>query len=403
MAVFAYRAWDHARTRVQGTVIADTPREARDQLRNRGLEIEQIAPTRSEPEGSARHFLLRPGSHGHRVTGFLRELSTLLAVGIPLLEALDTCLKGETHSRFRTVLQHLRDRIASGGSLADALRDHPRCFDALALHLVEVGQNAGTLESALANLATYREQTQQLQGRVMTALMYPLIVLGIGVLVCVFLMTFVVPSLLEALVASGRPLPWITRVVQQASQVLIYGWPWLLGGMLGLAVGFRGFLSHPRSRLLWDRKLLQVPLLGPLLIKQSVSRLAMVMGTLLQNGVPFVQAMKIARGSLRNLWLGKALDRCIEAVGAGRDLGPALEEAKVFPPTVVQIFSIGQQSGQLPRMLERLAIDYDKQVQTFSQRLATLLEPVLILLLAILVGMIAFATILPILEAGHVL
>jgi general secretion pathway protein F len=205
------------------------------------------------------------------------------------------------------------------------------------------------------------------------------------------------------LLEAGRPLPLSTRIVKGGSDLLLAWW-WLLllsAGGLGLAVTM--LLRTERGSMFWHRLQLRIPIVGELIRKQAIVRIAIVTATLLRSGIVFVKAIQIAQRSCRNKVLKDALHRCEQAVSSGRDIAVALEATGAFPPMVVQIFATGQQSGRLEEMLERLAKDYDQQVALASQRLAAVLEPLLILFLVLVVGLIAFATVLPILEAGNVL
>ncbi len=401
MAVFMYKALDTGRLAVSGTVAADTPRQARDMLRARGLTIQKIVRQKA-----AMNFKWWPGSvsrrHTAQVVSFVRELSTLLGVGIPMLEAIDTIAK-QHHGGFQSVLLIIRDRVAAGLSLAQAMAEHPMIFDELCVSITEVGQSAGTLETALERLAQFKERSMQLKNRVGTALMYPCMVLLTGVAVSIFLMTFVVPNLLDVLAETGRPLPLATRAVKAVSDTLL-GWWWLLGfAAIGLVSTFGLATRSPSGRWFFDRLILRVPIVGDIARKQAIVRIALVVSTLMRSGIVFVKAIQIAQNTTRNLVLRHALKCCEQAVYAGRDIAEALKDTGVFPPLVVQLFAAGQRSGRLEEMLDRLVIDYDQQVATASGRLASILEPALILVLAVIVGFIAFATFMPILEAGDVL
>lgn len=401
MGVFAYKAVDERCRPVAGTISADTPRQARDQLRARGLRASDMVP-QDLPQRSLLGALSLPGRSRAKVTTMIRELATLLGVGIPLLESLDTICR-QHQGRFRTSLLLLRDRISAGAALAEAMADQPQLFDPLCVHMVEVGENAGTLDQVLAQLADFKERWLELKDRVLNALLYPIVVLLVSVGVTIFLMTAVVPMLLRNLLEAGRPLPWPTQVLKALSDVLLgYGW-WLLlvAGVTAIACSW-GLQTAPGRRWTY-RVLLRLPLAGTMARKQTLARISLVIATLLRSGITFLKAVEIAGGATRNLIFREALAQIVVDVGAGREIGPALERTKVFPPLVVRIFSVGQQTGQLEDMLERLAVDYDRQVSVAASRLASALEPVLILFLAVIVGFILFATVLPILEAGNVL
>ena len=403
MAVFAYQAFDAARggslaARLKGTLAAETPRQARDLLRDRGLTVEHLAQVQST---KVRRSSGRRRDSG-KVTPFARELSTLLGVGTPLTEAMDI-LAAQYSGSFRATLLLVREQVAAGSSLAVAMANQPSVFDALCLNLVEVGEDTGTLDIALERLACFRERREQLHGKLSTALLYPCMVLVTAVAVSVFLMTYVVPNILQPLLDQGRPLPLPTRIVKTASDFLV-DWGWLAAlVVLAIICVWIGLLRTQQGRHTWDSFVLRVPLVGSLVCKAAVVRIAVVVETLLQSGVMFVRAIEIARKSTRNVALQRALFECESAVSAGGDISQALMASAAFPPLVVQVFSVGQQSGRLEEMLHRLAKDYDDQVAAASQRLSAVLEPILILMLAAIVATIALATMLPILEAGDVL
>ena len=405
MAVYSYKAFQ-AGAPVNGTVAADSPRAARDALRDRGLTIQSVAAQRAEGQTTTGLSLRLPAlstrTQAARVAAFTRELSTLLAVGIPLLEALDTLIR-QHRGPFADALLRLRDRVAGGISLADAMAEQPGLFDELATSMVRVGESAGTLELVLEQLADFKERVAALRNRITTALIYPAIVGLMAVAVSIFLMTFVVPQLLAGLLEAGRPLPFATRVVKGMSDALLQWW-WLL--LVVVAAGAAGAvlaLRTPGGRLRWHRLQLRIPLLGDLTRKQAITRVSVVMASLLRSGIVFDAAVRIAARATPNLVLRDALLRVEQAVTGGREISLAIEQTGAFPPLVVQVFSVGQDSGRLEEMLDRLAKDYDAQVALAAGRFTAVLEPILILILVFVVGFIAFATVLPILEAGNVL
>ena len=214
-------------------------------------------------------------------------------------------------------------------------------------------------------------------------------------------MTFVVPKILEPLMDQGLPLPWPTRIVKGASDFLLVWWWALLIGAGCVAIGFTAMIRSRAGRRRWHQFLLRIPLLGELMRKQAIVHICVVLATLLRSGIVFVRALQIAQRTTGNLVLRDALRRCELAVLAGGDIGDALEQTAAVPPLVVQIFSLGQQSGRMEEMLDRLAGDYEKQVASAAQRFTAVLEPLLIVVLALFVLFIVMATVLPILEAGN--
>ena len=283
------------------------------------------------------------------------------------------------------------------------MRERPAYFDELCTSIVRVGENTGTLETALAKLAAFREKALRLESRVTTALIYPGIVCTVGLVVMLFLMTYVIPNVLGTLKESGKPLPAVTQVVKGASDFLLGYWWAILAGAVAAAAGLRALAARPRIRFFLHRLLLRLPLVGDLVAKENTSRMAIVMAALLRSGVLFDEAVRITRQTLRSEVFRRALTEYEQAVVAGRDIARPLEASGVFSPLVVQMLAVGQQSGELENLLEELAESYDQQVATAAQRLTAALEPLLIVVLAVMVGAVALATLLPILEASNVL
>jgi general secretion pathway protein F len=403
--VYSYIALEDDRSPRNGTIVADTPRLARDALRARGLRVRRVVSQagRGSSDSNARGVdgWRTSRRHAPRTLSFIRELSTLLAVGTPMLEAIDIIAK-QHDGRFHATLLMLRDRIASGAGLADAMRDHPDVFDEFCVNITEVGESSGNLENVLERLADFRERAQALKDRVTAALIYPCIVLVMALAVSIFLMTLVVPKLLAGLIEARRQIPLVTRIVKACSDFLVNDWWLILAIAVAVFLAITAVLRSRAGRLRWHRLQLRIPIVGEMIRKQAMLRVAIVISTLMRSGIVFVRALQIAQRATSQLVIRNALSRCEAAVNGGREISQALADTGAFPPLVVQIFAVGQQSGRLEEMLERLAADYDRQLTAMSQRLTAVLEPILILFLVILVGFIAFATVLPMLEAANV-
>lgn len=401
MPVYHYRVQDVRSRSASGTIAAESPRHARDELRARGYAVEELRPHAGSGFVPWQWLVRRRGTRG-QLASLLRELSTLLAVGVGIVDALETLLR-QHRGPVQTTLALLRDRVAGGARLAEAMRDEPHVFHELAVRMVEVGENTGNLEEVLEQLAGFLEDSNQLRDRVIGALLYPALVFCTAVAVSLFLMTVVVPMLLSGLLEAGRQLPWPTVVLKAMSDLLVrYG---LILGALTLALGATLIvIAHTsRGRRYWHAGLLRIPLVGSMARRQTIARLAGTMATLLRSGVEYLPAAEIAARSANNVIFRQALLDANERISAGQDIGAALEHTGVFPPLVIHVFAVGQASGRLEDMLDRLAADYTRQVKNLSERLASVLEPALILVLAVFVGFILFATLLPILEAGNVL
>lgn len=401
MTIYSFKAIDVDASALSGTIVADTPRGARDQLRGRGLTVTQVAEVRA---GSGSSFWSRRRGRAVRreVVSFIRELATLLRAGIPLHSALQT-LAAQHRRGFRTVVQQLADQVAQGTSLADAMDRQGGVFDEMCVSVVRVGETTGSLDAALRRLADFKEKALRLQSRVTTALLYPAVVCTVGVAVAVFLMTYVVPNLLATLTEAGKDLPAVTRLVKAASDLLVDWWWLLVAAAAGVGLLVHLVLRTEWGHRLFDRLVLKVPVLGDLVRKETTSRMAVVMAALLRSGLVFVEAIRITRRTMRNRVFRRAMDEYEAAVRAGRDVAGPLAATGVFSPMVVQMLAVGQHSGELEEMLEQLAEAYDQEVTIAAQRLTALLEPLLVVLLAVMIGLVAFATVLPILEMSDVM
>ena len=400
MPVYTYKATDSRGVASDGTLSANSAYEARTDLRDRGLRV--LSMNEQKTARSTLSLRETPGRYSARFVGVMSELATLLGTGIPLLEA----MKSVAHQQPRLVhvaLMQLRDRVSSGVSLTEAMQEQPEMFDPLCIRMTEVGESSGTLDRTLRHWSEYKERSLQFRDRVTTALTYPAFVAVTGVLVTIFMMTFVLPMLLESLLDSGKPIPLPTRIAKFGSDLLVGYGRELAVGLLLLVTGVFFLLRTERGRWFWHALLLKLPLFGILTRKQAVSRIAFLVATLTKSGIPFLQALELTAKSSENRLIRKALLDAADAVRSGHDIAPAMQETNTFPMSVIQVFSVGQESGRLDEMLDRLSQDYDRQVSKTTERLTTILEPVLILMLAVFVGLILFATILPILEAGNVL
>ncbi len=402
MPVFQYKALDPDQRVLNGVIDSDSPGQARQELRGQGLRVTEMMAAQADRKFSfsLKHIFQR--SHNHWVTGFTSELATLLSVGVPLLESLTTLI-AQNKGPQESIVLHLKDDVSSGVPLAQAMARQPKVFDALCVKMVEVGENTGKLDDILRQLSEFKRRSLEFKDRVLSAMLYPMVILSVSLCVSVFLMTVVVPMLLENLEDTGKSLPMATRLLKAASDVLTANGWWLL---LLVLVGIAGAVTALRTdsgKRFRDKALLKIPVIGTMSRKQELARVALVIATLMKSGIEFVKAIDIAIGTTKNVLLVEALRDCSDQVEAGKDIGVALQKWSYFPPLVSQVFTVGQKSGRLEEMLFRLSKDYDSQVEAISGRLSTIIEPVLILVLSAFVGFIMFATLMPILEAGNVL
>jgi len=399
MPVFHYSGVNSARSPVKGTIAADSPRQARDDLRGQGVLVQSLHEFGAASSAQWLPSLADRRARAQWTTGS-HELSMLLRAGIPLLESLDT-LAAQHRGAFRNAIVKVRDRVASGSSLATAMAESATVFDVASIRLIEVGENAGTLEEVLEQLADYKQRMSQLGDKVVTALLYPAFLVVFGVLAAVFLMTWVLPPLLENLEETVDVLPWPTRVAKGMSELLVGYGLWILIGC-GIAAAIVVSILRGKAGKTWlDGLLLRLPIVGPMIVKQNVSRIAMIIGLLSRSGLTLPSAVELAASSTNNTVLRDALELACDEMASGKELAESLDRSGLFPPLAVRVFSVGRDTGKLDDMLTRLSDDYNQQLGVSSARLTALIEPVLILVLAVFVGFLLLATILPILQAGN--
>ncbi|EMI25183.1 type II secretion system F family protein [Rhodopirellula europaea] len=399
MGTFAYRAIDSRGAKRRGTITAASGRHAREQLRDQGLRIESVEERAAKTVAIGRSNTLR---YQNQLTAAIRELATLLQAGVPLLDAIDSVVT-QSNRGFHEAMLAVRDQVSSGSSLADAMGRERGIFDEMTIGMIRVGEHAGNLDEVCEQVAAFRERSGELKDRVLTALLYPAIVMTVSVGVTIFLMTVVVPMLLQNLTEIGRPLPLPTLVLKYLSDVLLEHGHWLGFGLFCLSVAIFLAAKSERGQKMIDRLSFSTPVLGSLIQKQALSRMSLVVSSLLRSGVELVDALEIAQKSTTNGLLQSALIEMQGDLRAGKDLRDSTSRQSFFTHSMAQVFSLGQQSGQLDSMLLRLGTEYDRQAGRLATRVTTIIEPVLILVLSVVVGFILFATVLPILEAGNVL
>jgi type II secretory pathway component PulF len=420
MPVYEFRTQSPQGKPTLSRIAAESPRQARDLLRAQGISFDQIRLSSSESIHSAKAGKLDEAKstqwltwstiaawiQGNRaqssVTWFIREFATLLRVGTPIMDAFDMVIP-QSSRRFQGILLEVRERVKSGTSLADALRPYRFVFEPVLIEMIQVGERSGSLPSVLSQVAEFRERKSKLKNRVLSSLLYPSLLLCLSVAVSVFLMTVVVPTLLQSLQEMQKELPLPTLILKGMSDFLIqYGWIVLLG-IIGILVVVGSILRTDIGALWKDRTMLRLPLIGGLIIKQNCSRLCLTVSTLLASGVELVRSLEIAESTLGNRILKQIVSAARHQITQGADISKAIGNNPYIPVGLIQVFHLGQNTGEMDILLREIASEYDSQVNAIADRIATLLEPILIIILSLIVGFILFATLLPILETGNAL
>lgn len=391
MPEFTYAALDRAGRKLTGTLAAKSRQDALRQL-----DAQRLQPISVQQAGSvATQALARAESSGvvklsrAEIVLFTEELAALLEAGLQLEPALQIMEKRQAGSRIRAVAGTLRNMVREGASLSASLKYASPSFSPLYTAMVTAGEASGALTEILQKLAAYLRSVHQLQSKATEALIYPSFLLGAGILLVALFMTVLLPQLRALLETSGRSLPWTTQVLVSLGEGMAAFWCLIL---ITLAVGSYAFyrlIETPRGRDWWDQTKLRVPLIGPLLLANFVAQFSHTLATLTQNGVPLVQALELMQNIARNTVLQKALRKVTQEVSEGGALSKSLLRTGQFPGLFLDMIAVGEQTGDLPASLHRVALRYEAEVEARIRKVIALIQPAIIVALAVFVLLIS--------------
>ena len=419
MAKFDYVALDSRGQETRGSIDAGSPGEASAALRKNGLFATSVTAS-GKSSGAAPAAAAKGGAApktGSKKKGglklfaktsvdskllmiFTRQLATLIDAGLPLLKGLEVLGKQEKDEVLRRIISNLSEAVQGGSTFSESLGQHPKIFSRLFVNMVKAGELGGVLEVVLNRLAEFQEKAQKLKNKVVSAMTYPVIVLGIAMLILVFLLTFIVPKFEQIFkdLLGNKPLPDLTRFVMGLSATAVSNWYILVLLAVGAAVGWKSLNSSEKGRVFIDKTVLKLPLFGDLMRKSSISRFTRTLGTLVTSGVPILQALLITRETAGNSIVAVAVMKVHDAVKEGESIVTPLEASGVFPAMVISMVDVGEETGQLPDMLLKIAEVYDDEVDSTVDALTALLEPLMIVFLAVVVGTIVVALFMPMVE-----
>jgi len=393
MPSFAYTARDQQGKRVSGTLTAGSQREAVAQLTGKAL-----FPLQVKVEAGRRNWTGSRRVNGQQLAQVYSQLAGLLRSGVPLLRSLEVLRRQTSNESLKAVLDDVRSRVEEGTTLSDAMRQHPRAFDDLAVSMVRAGGEGGFLEDALTRIAQFTEQQEDLKARTMGALAYPMFLAVVGTLVVFGLLVFFVPSfgqIFEDLREQGK-LPAVTEWLMWTSDTLQRYGLLLLVAMGGLVYYLRRQLQTDAGRYFSDKLRMRLPMFGGIYQSLAVARFCRVLGTLLKNGVPILKSLEISRDAAGNRILSEAIQRASENISAGDALAPPLAASGYFPETVVEMIAVAEESNTLDSVLVDIADGLERRTGRRLDLLVRLLEPVMLLVLAIVVLIVVIALLLPI-------
>ncbi len=389
--------------KVKGTITAETPFAARKQLRVRSVHPSSITEVTSAAESRHVLFAALHRASKSQLIDFTKQLATLLNSGIKLTESLSVLTLQTSDPRFKTALTEIRDRVVTGESFTDAMKDYDDYFDVIYVAMVRVGEVTGTLGASLRTIATFMEKRQRVESKVLTAMIYPIVLLVFCLAAILILTTKVIPTIGEQIQRAGQELPWITQQLMGFSHILT---SWrvfiLIGGITGLGLLFKRFFRTERGAYLRDRFLLSLPVFGPLIKQRVVARFASTLSTLIGSGLAMAESLRVVAETTGNTLMKRAIQQARERILAGADIGTPLRDSGVIDPAIAHMVAVGEKSGELEMMLKSISENLEASTDVVIERLSAAIEPLIIIVMAAVIGLIAYATILPILRISAV-
>lgn len=408
MPIYEYTALNIKGKTVTDMIDAESVTAARQKLRAANIYPTAIREVYDRKGAAASRLpfsakFLLPKVKQSELSLMTRQLATLLSAGFPLVSGIYTLIPQTGSHVFKQTLSQIKDAIEEGGNFADALAAYPETFSDMYVNMVRSGESSGTLELVLERLADILEKQQKLNNSIRSALTYPMLMLCLGVLVLYFLLAYVVPRITAIFSDMGQTLPAPTRFLIAASEFFKSGW-WVLLLLIALFwFGLRWIKKNEKTRRWYDKTKLSLPGVGLLVTKLAVARFARTLGTLLENGVSLLQALRIVKNIVGNAIIAESIGNAAVEVEKGNSLGKSLDASKIFPHISIQMVQVGEQSGELETMLGKVADIYENDVETTVGGLSALLEPVIILFMGVIVMFIVLSILLPIFEMNQLI
>jgi type II secretory pathway component PulF len=398
MPRYSYTALAGGGKTVKGTVTAESPYSARKQLRSRGIHptnIEQVS-AESEVKSGLMSFLGR--TKKSHIIEFTKQMSILLNSEIKLTESLSVMVEQTSDARFKNVITDIRDRVVSGETFADALGDYTEYFDVIYISMIKVGEATGTLGKTMETISGFMEKRRRIESKIMTAMIYPAFLMTIGMIAIIFLTTFVLPKIIIQLEKAKMQLPLITRALMAVSYFLIHYWYVVLIVIFLVVFSVRKFLKTKKGAYMRDKTLLSLPIFGPLMRQRVVSRFTSTLSTLLGSGLSMAESLKVVAEVTGNVIMIDAVKKARDRILSGADIATPLRESGVISPAIAHMVAVGEKSGELTNMLRNISENLEASSDIVVERLSAALEPVIIVIMAFFVGLIALAALLPILR-----
>ena len=407
MPVYEYTALDKGGKSRNGIIDADSALTARQKLRGSGIFPVEVKETTARPKDLASGPVavstlfkrVKPGE----LSVVTRQLSTLVGAGITLVSSLEALISQLTNPLLKKIMAQVKESVNEGNSLAFSLSQHPKVFSQIYINMVRAGEASGSLDLVLDRLAEYSEHQQALRGRFKAAMVYPLIMSCLATLVLFFLITIVVPQITKIFSDMHQTLPLPTVILIGISDFLKGFWWLLLAGLAAAIILVKQFRKTPRGSYMWDKIKIRVPIIGPINHKMALARFGRTLSSLLDSGVPLLTALQIVRNIVNNVLIADVIDKAMDEIQAGKSLAGPLSRSAWFPPIALQMISVGEQSGELEKMLSKIADIYEGEAESRIMAMTSMLEPAMLLGMALIVLFIALSILLPIFEMNQMI
>lgn len=395
---FAYRARDAAGGIVQGTLEADNRNLVIESLLRQNYTILDLREARHQPAAprSALNISLFEKVKINDLSLFTRQLSTMVGAGLPIIRSFHILEEQTRNPLLRRAAGQIRTNLEGGLALNEALGQHPAIFSPMYVSMVRAGETGGALDTVLQRLADSLERDREINSKVKSASIYPLLVLSVALAVVIFILTFVMPTFVNSFSQAGAELPAFTQFFLNISDFMRHNGLWLLLGLILATIGLKAWGRNPRGRLFFDTFYLKTPIVGKTVNRVAVSRFTRILGTLISSGVPILHALEVLQGVVGNRVIGDAIGRARESIREGQSIAAPLAQTGVFEPMVPQMIAVGEETGALDDMLERMSVFYDNEVTFAVDAMLKSLEPAMIILVAAIIGAIIIATYLPV-------
>lgn len=389
---FVWTGKDKRGTVMKGEQLAKNANLLKAELRKQGITPSAVKPKPKPLFGKAGSTI-----SARDIAIFSRQLATMMKSGVPLVQSFEIIAGGQTNPRMKDMLDDIKSNIESGSTLSEAIGKHPVQFDELFVNLVRAGEGAGVLDTVLDTIATYKENTEALKGKIKKALFYPAVVIAVAILVSAILLIFVVPQFENVFKNFGAELPAFTQVIVAASRFMTANWYIVFGLLAGVIIGFVQAKKRSRTfaRFL-DRMILKIPVIGQIMHNASIARFARTLGTTFRAGVPLVEALETVAGATGNMLYTEAVNRIRQDVAVGYQLNVSMRQVNLFPHMVVQMTAIGEEAGALDTMLFKIAEFYEQEVDNAVDALSSLIEPFIMVFIGVVVGGMVVGMYLPI-------